>query len=289
MFDFRYHALSLVAVLIALALGLLLGVAIGDKGLVSSAENDLRVNLRRDVVKAREESDKVRRELADRRRIESNDFYPIMVSERLASGEIGVVGFGNVSDRLVDLTSDALKGSGAEVASVSVISEPLDLAALSAAARGTPFEGLEDDPGLARRFGRQVGVLLSSGRRMPRAMRTALLRRSSGRVVPLTGAVLVRDVPELEEPDATAARDFEDGLIEGITSRATQVVGAEASDAKDSQIPWFQDRRLPSVDDLDLLEGRVALVLALSGERGSFGVKPTADSLLPAVATPSGR
>jgi hypothetical protein len=37
MFDFRYHALSLIAVLVALVLGLLLGVAIGDKGLVSSA------------------------------------------------------------------------------------------------------------------------------------------------------------------------------------------------------------------------------------------------------------
>jgi copper transport outer membrane protein MctB len=289
MFDFRYHALSLVAVLIALALGLLLGVAIGDKGLVSSAESDLRANLRKDVVKARGEADALRRELADRRRIEANDFYPIMVSERLASGEIGVVAFGNVSDRLVDLTSEALKGSGAEVASVTVIGEPLDLAALAAASRGTPFEALETDPGLARRLGRQVGVQLSEGRRMPRGMRTALLRRSSGRVVPLTGAVLVRDVPQLDEPDATVAQSFEDGVVEGMTSRATQVVGAEASDAKNSEIPWFQDRRLPSVDNLDLLEGRVALVLALAGERGSFGVKPTADSLLPSVATPSGR
>jgi len=40
MFDFRYHALSLVSVFLALVLGLLLGVAIGDRGLVSSAERD---------------------------------------------------------------------------------------------------------------------------------------------------------------------------------------------------------------------------------------------------------
>jgi hypothetical protein len=36
MLNFRYHALSLVAVFLSLVIGLLLGVAIGDKGLVSS-------------------------------------------------------------------------------------------------------------------------------------------------------------------------------------------------------------------------------------------------------------
>ena len=49
MFDFRYHALSLIAVFVALVLGLLLGVAIGDKGLVSSAENKVKESLRADV------------------------------------------------------------------------------------------------------------------------------------------------------------------------------------------------------------------------------------------------
>jgi Copper transport outer membrane protein, MctB len=55
-FDFRYHALSLVSVFLALVLGLLLGVAIGDKGLVSSAEHDVRASLRGDVRKAQRES-----------------------------------------------------------------------------------------------------------------------------------------------------------------------------------------------------------------------------------------
>ena len=46
MLDFRYHALSLVAVFVALMIGLLLGVAIGDRGLVSSADRNLRDSLR---------------------------------------------------------------------------------------------------------------------------------------------------------------------------------------------------------------------------------------------------
>ena len=41
MFDFRYHALSLVAVFLALAIGILLGATIGNS-LVSDADKGLR-------------------------------------------------------------------------------------------------------------------------------------------------------------------------------------------------------------------------------------------------------
>ncbi len=49
MFDYRYHALSLAAVLFALAVGVLIGVAIGDSNLVSSAQDGIVRNLRSEV------------------------------------------------------------------------------------------------------------------------------------------------------------------------------------------------------------------------------------------------
>ena len=53
MFDYRYHALSLAAVLFALALGVLIGVAIGDTDLVSSAKNGIVHDLSAEVGEAR--------------------------------------------------------------------------------------------------------------------------------------------------------------------------------------------------------------------------------------------
>jgi hypothetical protein len=55
------------------------------------------------------------------------------------------------------------------------------------------------------------------------------------------------------------------------------VVGVETSDAEISQIGWFKAHELSSVDDVDDPIGRAALVFALAGQRGSFGVKATAD------------
>ena len=57
MFDYRYHALSLAAVLFALALGVLIGVAIGDTNLVSSAKNGVVHNLQSEVGEARTQAE----------------------------------------------------------------------------------------------------------------------------------------------------------------------------------------------------------------------------------------
>jgi hypothetical protein len=41
------------------------------------------------------------------------------------------------------------------------------------------------------------------------------------------------------------------------------------------------------VDNLDQLSGKVALVFALGGAAGNFGVKESADSLLPDLLAPA--
>ena len=50
-------------------------------------------------------------------------------------------------------------------------------------------------------------------------------------------------------------------------------MGVELSTTKPSQVPWYKGKGLSSVDDLDTLAGQAALVYALAGERGTYGVK----------------
>ena len=52
MFTARYHAISLVAVFLALGIGVLLGVALGEEGIVSGASRDLEKSLRGDLDQA---------------------------------------------------------------------------------------------------------------------------------------------------------------------------------------------------------------------------------------------
>ena len=69
----------------------------------------------------------------------------------------------------------------------------------------------------------------------------------------------------------------------GGTFSETEVVGIERTATDPSQIGWYGDRGLPSVDNVDQVAGRAALVFALNGADGAFGVKSTADALLPDV------
>ena len=130
MFDFRYHALSLVSVFLALVLGLLLGVAIGDRGLVSSAERDVRASLRGDVRKAQAESENLRAQLDEQNKF-LQEAYPLMVGSRLIGERVGVVTLGDVSDQEIGNVRDALEATGGRLTSVVSIRTPLDEASSS--------------------------------------------------------------------------------------------------------------------------------------------------------------
>ncbi len=59
----------------------------------------------------------------------------------------------------------------------------------------------------------------------------------------------------------------------------------ETSTDDSSSISFFQSNGLASVDDVDLTAGKLATVFALLGADGSFGVKGSADQLLPDLLT----
>ncbi len=280
MFDFRYHALSLVAVFLALSVGLLLGIAIGDAGLVSSGERKLREGLSGDVREARAEAARLRAELEARERYEQQA-YPLMVAGRLAQRRIGLIALGGGSDRVVRAVRAALTPSGGELKSVSVVRLPLDLEGIAERAAGTRYARLRRRPALVEPLARRIGLQYVTGGRLLRRVRAALLSRYPGEFEGLDAVVLYRDRGELGPAQARLADAFEQGLIDGLTELRVPVVGVETTATAPSQIGWFRDRDVTTVDDVDELAGRAALVFALAGETGAFGRKPTADRLLP--------
>src|SRR5437763_1137633 len=111
MFDFRYHALSLIAVFVALVLGLLLGVAIGDKGLVSSAENKVKESLRADVRSEQKKAADLSDTVAQQDKF-AQEVYPLLVDGQLQDRKIGVVFLGQSSDEINNEVENALNTSG---------------------------------------------------------------------------------------------------------------------------------------------------------------------------------
>ena len=288
MFDFRYHALSLISVFLALVLGLLLGVAIGDKGLVSSAERDIRASLRGDVRKAQAESENLRSQLDEQNKF-LQEAYPLMVGSRLIGERVGVVTLGDISDSEIENVRDALEATGARLTSVASLRTPLDLPALSQASIGTPYQNLQTDPKLAKRFGERVGAgYMGGGGRLLQRVRRALLASSSGALGGVDSVVVIREPRTFQKPQQDVLNSFEDGLMTGLGGNNGTVVGVETTGTKPSQVGWYRDHDMASVDDVDQLPGRAALVFALAGADGAFGTKSSADALLPKAANSLG-
>ena len=288
MFDYRYHALSLVSVFLALVLGLLLGVAIGDRGLVSSAERDVRASLRGDVRKAQAESENLRAQLDEQNKF-LQEAYPLMVGSRLIGERVGVVTLGDVSDQEIGNVRDALEATGGRLTSVVSIRTPLDLPSLSTAAAGTAFQNLQVEPKMVKRFGERVGVgYVSGGGRLLNKVHRELLSSSSGALGGVDSVVVIREPRTFQKPQQDVLNDFEDGLMSGLSSNNGTVVGVETTGTKPSQVGWYRDHDLASVDDVDQLPGRAALVFALAGADGAFGTKSSADALLPKAANSLG-
>ena len=289
-FDFRYHALSLIAVLIALAVGLLLGVAIGDKGLVSNAENNLRNSLRGQVHHYQDEVSTLGGQLSTATNVQKQ-LYSVGVRGQLQNERIGVIGLGALPSSILSDTINALQGSGGTVHSRSIVSVPLNLDSIGSAARGTRYEFLATDPSLAQEFGRRVGVQLTDGGGLLQKVSGALLTGdSNGQLDGMDAVVLYRDDPSNENLDneqSAALNSFEQGLVAGLTARGVPVVGVQESDTAPTQIDWYKQMKLTSsVDDIDEITGQISLVYALAGVNGYYGTR-SGGPAVPQFSTPT--
>ncbi len=82
--------------------------------------------------------------------------------------------------------------------------------------------------------------------------------------------------------EALAARETD--IINLLTTGShLTVVGAESQNAANSSLTTYRNAGIATVDCLDHAVGKLDLVYALNGEKANFGVRATADRILPTV------
>jgi hypothetical protein len=280
----RYHATSLIAVFLALAVGILIGAEFGGDALTSTRRN-LEASLVNNLQDARSKSDELSGQLG-----RSNEFadrvYPVLTRERLQGKRIAIVALGGLPSEDTNAVEDGLGPTGAKLVGVGVVREPVDLNGLAGDLAKTRFADIEENPDTLTALGVGVGRQLVRGGTLPELVRGHLFSRASGNFGALDGVIVVRNQPQDMGPvQRTTAGTLESGLMSGITATRTPAVGVETSTAESSSISFFQANDLSSVDDVEMTAGQVALVFSMLGAEGSFGIKGSADRLLPDLLT----
>jgi hypothetical protein len=284
----RYHATSLIAVFLSLAIGILIGAEFGGDTL-NSTRRDLEHSLTGNLQDARERADQLSGELG-----RANEFaghvYPVLVRGQLKGHRIGLLALGDLPGDVSGEIEDALSPTGGHLVGVGVVREPVDLHALAGDLSKTRFADIAANQDTLTAFGTGLGRQMVRGGTLLEQVRGQLFSRASGNFGALDGVIVVREQPEAMGPvQRASAAALESGLIGGIVATKTPAVGVESSNSETSSVSFFQGNDLTSVDDVDLVAGRLATVFALLGAEGSFGVKSSADRLLPDLLAPHGR
>jgi hypothetical protein len=170
------------------------------------------------------------------------------------------------------------------VSRMRALEMPLRLEAVEAALAKKPeLGGYVGDEQLGN-LGRDLGRELAAGGETPLwdALEPELVEVREGDLSePVDGVIVMRT----GEPQMAETSRFLAGLYQGLGSAGVPVVGVEPTRVEQSAIPVFQRHRLSTVDGVDTPVGALAMLLVLADPdaAGNFGVRDTADKILPPI------
>ena len=303
MISFRYHIVTIVAVFLALAIGLLGGAAFVQPALQEQLQ-DQTDRLRNDLEDRTQEIGDLRDELGALNSF-ADSVMPHLTSGRLSGTPVVIVTQAGVEDEVLAQARDALESAGARIltavsATDQLVSEDPTTQEQLATIVGEPTASADELPRLAAEslaqglspsttvIGSEVlGDLLSAGFLAPigPGPSQATLQEVGGPgqvVVVLSGGR--GDEPALP-PEAFAVP-----LVERLTGLGVPVAAGESLLTDYPYVSLLRADAIDgivTVDDLDQSMGGAALVLGLedlltSGTGGAYGVKDGAEPLPPA-------
>jgi hypothetical protein len=300
--SFRYHVVSIVAVFLALALGVVVGTTVVNQGIIE--------DLRSRTDAAVKNGENLRKELNDLRNdLRTRDTFesvvvPALVGDQLAGSVVTLVTQSDVNPAEVEGVRRVLEESGATVTGEVVVTNHMSLTEARwrsdlASAVGTVDSGIPEQ--LAEEAAVAVAARLADG---PGSADPDLLSSlsSAGFIVIRGGASGAAGVGGPGQAMVLLAGNDRDSTLDPrlfLVPLASALVGASravaAAETQDSFDPFVQllraddrvDGRMVTVDNADQSPGRVALVyglrdlLASPGSGGDYGVKTGASALLP--------
>lgn len=291
MFDLRYHVASLAAVFLALIIGILVGVGISSQTDVSSSERQV---FREQIADLRAEADAAKLDVDLLRRQQEagtkymEETYPSVVGGRLRATRVAMLFVGPANRELGEAVSRTLEDAGGpQLARMRALALPVDPEAVLGAIP-TDLGGLSLED-----IGRRLGRELVRGEETPLwdSLTPVLVQDNQGGSRGEVDAVVVAHTAQITQ---NATSRLVGGLYGGLAGAGVPAVGIERTDERPSRITVFRFRGLSSVDAVDTAVGRVALaVLLAGGSEGHYGLKATADAVVPPIeplplAPPSG-
>ncbi|HEX5322436.1 MAG TPA: copper transporter [Capsulimonadaceae bacterium] len=286
MLDIRYHIASLTAVFLALGFGILIGSSYAGPAAIRSMSVQIqRQNERLDNAVQLNEQDHA---LLKQNEDAIAALVPKIVQNQLAGKHIALVQAGDYPDA-VKYASDAISQAGGTVVSTTELTGRFDMLSDTDRQRLAKAlnSGSADDNALLRPLALSVCLGTSAHPDLESELesleQSGAIARNGDYSGPANMVVVVGGSAASDAADS--GQTHEEQLIallkEAGSGKAVALVGCEPRDAVQSSVPIYLRAGISSVDCIDQPLGALDLPFALIGESSAYGVKPTADRLIP--------
>jgi len=287
MFDMRYHIASLVAVFLALTVGLLLGSVIVDKGMLAKQQEQLVASIKSDVDRVTQENKNLQAELAKIKGYQEQ-IVTAAIKNRLSEQTVLVVTFTPEQQETYQQIAKAIIEAGGQVQQLKVDLAKLDFNNKELTSRlWTSFNSSETatatvtvPPDFENKFWTRFGEELTGN--ATSTLLNTLLKEGAVELdltkVPYKNIVVVAAAKE-----QTSNRDLL--LIEALKNKPqlSRLLGVETAAQKPSRAAAYKLKEISTIDNIDESPGRISLILLLQNPdlKGNFGIKATAERLMP--------
>ena len=283
--DFKYHIASLVAVFLALGIGVLIGSTMLGSNSIVETQKQLTDNLGQQMQSLREQNKAVETRSNN---LETNnnilkefgeDVLPLLVANRLAGQKIAIIQTNNLS--LPNNLKTVLQTAGGKINSVTTVIDGFDLSDDKLLPNTLNLTPDADRHNIVQSLSHAVaqGILLGQNTDVISSLTEKGFIKVEGTYGLPVNAIII--IGGSKDNKIVKLADIDFPIMKYFMENNINIYGVEESDIVYSYMKDYQKMRISTVDNINTIPGQLALVFAMQGHPGNYGIKDTAKSLLP--------
>jgi hypothetical protein len=290
MFDVRYHVATLVAIFIALGVGILIGSTLVGGDVMVEQQKKIISQLEAQFDDLRERESQMAQENAFMSNVSRNyeefsrTFSVPLIKNRLNGYRVAIIVTGGQEIPAGMLNSLSL--AGARVDSTTVVLPGIRLNDSGLLIRVCDFYQLDHStpPDELRKMIAlsAAGIVANGGDTEARTfLEDNNLVNFDGDYGGILDEVILIGGARDENLNYPASVDA--WFIRSLQNYNKNILGCETSRVPISYMTTYQEFDISTIDDIDMTPGQIAMVRVLEGETGDYGVKSTAKKFMPSL------
>ncbi len=282
--NMKFYVISIVAIFVALGIGIYIGFALDTQSFLIDQRDDIAQNLEERFDYLKGENQNLKLELKESKLENENcktyidSTYEELVKDRLSGVKIGVIE--TIDDYMYSGIGQILETAGATVNSVVTINENI----MDENALLKIYEELNiptENSNLITKASLEISKAIIEGES------SDLIRKlEENRIIDIVGLIdepvdyiVIAGGSVKENPRRLSLIDKT--IIDIAKDMKVEIIGIEKSNTNYSYIDTYKNYKISTVDNINMTIGKVSLVLAMEGRPGHYGIKPTAEDIIP--------